>query len=314
MPKCSIMYFTQLPDHNRPGFDERLHFSRFSKQNIVFNALGTQAGCDNHIGCLSFKTVLSGEEEYGIDGRHIAVRPGQFLILNDDQPYSCRIQGREPARIVSVFFKKEFAGEVFNDASGDEATSLDNPQNRPTAPIEFFQTLYPIDPVLCHQLDAFIKELDTQSYNSDATDEYLIFFLRHLLQTHRSELTRAARVKALKPSTRKEIFKRLCIAKDLLHTSYHQPLDLETLSSTACLSIPQLVRQFRAAFHTTPHRYLVRLRLDNAARLLTTTALPIRDITWQCGFENPSAFARAFKSAYKTQPENYRHLCQLSIF
>src|SRR5689334_20754358 len=106
------MYFTQLPDHSRPDFDEARHFSRFKKQNIVFNAVSTQAGCDNHIGCLSFKTVLKGEEWYGIDGRNIAVRPGQFLILNDDQPYSCHINKHTPARIISIFFKKEFASAV----------------------------------------------------------------------------------------------------------------------------------------------------------------------------------------------------------
>jgi AraC family transcriptional regulator len=312
------MYFTQLPDHNRPDFDEQLHFSRFRKQNIIFNALSTQAGCDNHIGCLSFKTVLNGEEWYGIDGRRIAVRPGQFLILNDDQPYSCRIHGREPARILSVFFKREFARGVFKDTISSEASSLDDPSNTCDTTIGFFQTLYEVDDDLRFQLDAFIAHLDTRSCNSDATDEYLIFFLRHLIRTHRSELTRAATIKALKPATRAEIFKRLCIAKDLLHSCYHDPLDLQTLSRTACLSIPQLVRQFRAAFHTTPHRYLVNLRLGHAARLLANSTLPVREITWQCGFEDASAFCRAFRSAYGAQPETYRkrkqlHPCQPSI-
>jgi AraC-like DNA-binding protein len=295
------MYFTQLPDHRRADFDENLHFSRFRKQNIVFNALSTQTGCDNHVGCLSFKTVLKGEEWYGVNGRNIAVRPGQFLILNDDQPYSCRIHKNEPTRTFSVFFKKEFASAVVNEAA--DPTLLDEPAG---PPIEFFQTLYDIGPGLEQRLAAFLSHLETQPYDSDAADEYLVFILNHLIQTHRSELTRSARIDALKSGTRIEIHKRLCIAKDLIHSSYHEPIDLETLSAAACLSIPQLVRQFRAAFHTTPHRYLVGLRLSHAARLLTTTTLSIRDITWQCGFEDTSAFARAFKSAYGIQPEMYR--------
>jgi AraC-like DNA-binding protein len=305
------MYFTQLPDHTRPDFDENLHFSRFKKQNIVFNALSTGAGCDNHIGCLSFKTVLKGEEWYGIDGRHIAVRPGQFLILNDDQPYSCHIGNREPARIISIFFKKEFANAVLNDAV--DTPSLDNPTARQ---IEFFQTLYDIDPDLRQQLNTFITHLDTHGYNSDAVDEYLIFFLHHLIRTHRSELTRAAKINALKPGTRTEIYKRLCIAKDAVESSYHEPLNLETLSKASCLSVPQLVRHFHAAFHTTPHRYLAGTRLRHAAQKLATTNLSVKDITWQCGFEDASAFCRAFRSAYGAQPEAYRKKstrCQPSI-
>jgi AraC family transcriptional regulator len=100
------MYFTSLPDHTKPGFDERSHFSKFKKHNIIFNALSRYSNCDHHVGCLSFKTVLSGEEWYGIGNRSIAVRPGQFLVMNDDQPYSCRIDNGESARVLSVFLKE----------------------------------------------------------------------------------------------------------------------------------------------------------------------------------------------------------------
>ena len=300
------MYFTQLPDHTLPGFDEQLHFSRFKKQNIIFNARGTQAHCDRHVGCLSFKTVTSGEEEYTIDRRSIVVRPGQFLILNDDQPYSCRIRNRQPARVFSVFFKREFAHAVFTDTHHSEAASLDNPTDPDNTGIEFFQTLNTITPSLQNQLRNFVTQLENQPYTADAVDEYLVFLLRHLLQTHRADWARMTKVNAQKPATRLEIFKRLCIARDLLHSAWHQPLDLQTIGKTSCLSVPQLIRQFNTVFHTTPHRYLVRLRLQRAAHLLHTTKLSIQEITIHCGFEDASAFCRAFKSANGLPPEAYR--------
>ena len=250
--------------------------------------------------------MLSGEEWYGINGRQIPVRPGQFLILNDDQPYCCHIHPEQTTRIVSIFFKKEFAREVFTNAIAGEASSLDDPADTLDAGPEFFQTLYSITPALQLRLHTFITHLDTLGYDRDTVDEYLVFFLRHLLETHRSELTRSAGLSAVRPSTKRELFKRLCIAKDLLHSSFHQPLDLQTISRSAALSVPQLVRQFKAAYHTTPHRYLVKLRLGHATHLLTTTNLSIRDITWQCGFEDSSAFCRAFKSAFGVQPETFR--------
>lgn len=100
------MYFTSLPDNTDPAFDEELHFSRFKKQNIVFNAKSANSFCERHVGCLSIKTVLSGEEWYGVDNRQLAVRPGQFLLLNDDQDYSCRIDSAEEVRVLSVFSEK----------------------------------------------------------------------------------------------------------------------------------------------------------------------------------------------------------------
>src|SRR4051812_42530045 len=135
------MYFTSLPDHSQPGFDELLHFSRFRKSNVIFNTTAQAGGCDDHVGCLSIKTIVSGEEWYGIGNRNLVVRPRQFLILNDNQSYSCRVK---QARVLSIFFKREFAAAVFHDCRAREESLLDNPFSRNTESPEFFQSLHAI--------------------------------------------------------------------------------------------------------------------------------------------------------------------------
>ena len=300
------MYFTSLPDHTKPGFNEELHFNQFKKQNIVFNALSSSSNCDNHVGCLSLKTILSGEEWYGINNRRLAVRPGQFLILNDDQSYSCNIDSTEKVRVLSVFFKKEFASSVFRDALNSEEMLLDGPFNNDGKSLEFFQTLHHITPKLQVQLSGLITALDSQGYNSAMMDEHLVFLLHHLIQTYKSESNQAKKVSALKPGTKTEIYKRLCIARDILHSSYMDDTDLNAISSSACLSVTQLMRQFKIVFNTTPHQYLIQIRLKHAADLLKRTGKPVHEISWMCGFNNVSAFCRAFKSAYGVQPISYR--------
>jgi AraC family transcriptional regulator len=137
------MYFTRLPDHSKSGFAEKAHFNIFKQSNVVFNATSSNSSCDYHIRCLSFKTVLSGEEWYGVDRHQIAVRPGQFLILNGDQSYSSSIDHEEKVRTLSIFFKSEFASCVFHDAVNGEKALLDHPFNT-SDPLEFYQTLYEI--------------------------------------------------------------------------------------------------------------------------------------------------------------------------
>jgi AraC family transcriptional regulator len=302
------MYFTQLPDNTMPGFDEQLHFSKFKQHNIIFNALSSQIHCDEHVGCLSIKTVLSGEEWYGIDNHRIAVRPGQFLILNDDQTYSCQINKGERTRVLSVFFKKEFASSVFRDTFHGEATLLDDPFDKGNDTLEFFQTLNNIEPEFQLQLSSLITHLDTQDYDNNSTDEYLVFLLRHLIQTHQSGLSHSMKVNAIKPGTKTEIYRRLCVVKNILHSSYRDKLDLSAISNMACLSVPQLIRHFKSVFHVTPHRYLISIRLQHATELLKQTHMPVHEITWQCGFENASAFCRAFKQEYGVQPDRFRRI------
>lgn len=52
------------------------------------------------------------------------------------------------------------------------------------------------------------------------------------------------------------------------------------------------------------------IRLDNAARALRQTRLPVQKICEQAGFENPAHFSRAFKEAYGVTPKEYRASCE----
>ncbi|MCF3108069.1 hypothetical protein LL912_04690 [Niabella sp. CC-SYL272] len=245
------MYFTRLPDHAAPGFDEALHFSQFKKHNIIFNAVSGNSFCDDHVGCLSLKTVLSGEECYGIEGRQLTVKPGQVLILNNDQPYSCRISSLEKVHCVSVFFKKEFAAAVMFDALNPEERLLEHPFPGKDVIPEFFQALNAMTPELQDRLSALLGTLERVGYDAAMTDEHLIYLLHYLLRLHQRETRELQLVSALKSSTKKEIYRRLCIARDLLHASFTEALDLDSIGRQACLSVPQLVRQFRSAFHCT---------------------------------------------------------------
>lgn len=299
------MYLTSLPDHSSPDFDQDLHFRRFKMQNVVFNTVSSYSFCDDHVGCLSFKTILKGEEWYGINKRKLAIRPGQFLILNDEQNYSCKIDTMDKVRGLSVFFQKDFAAQVFQDTLKSEVELLDNPFYRNNEQPEFFQTLNDIDPELQLQLATLISGLENNGYD-DGAEEQLFFLLSYLIRTLKSDTEKIADVSAIKPSSKIEIYKRLCIAKDFLHSTFMEKPDLKLLGSIACLSVPQLIRQFKSVFKVTPHQYLIQIKLKQAVDLLKNTDKPIHEITWSCGFENVSAFCRAFKSAYGFQPLMFR--------
>ncbi|MBA4057790.1 MAG: hypothetical protein C0490_23950, partial [Marivirga sp.] len=179
------MYYTSLPDHRTPGFDEQLHFHKFKQHNIIFNALTSKSYCEDHVGCLSFKTVLSGEEWYRINNHQKAVRPGQFLILNDDQTYSSRINTEKKTRSLSIFFRKEFATSVFRDVLSTEESLLEDPFESGNKILEFFQTLCDIDSSLQQQLAGLIFSLEEQRRsNTYIIDEQLIFLLHHLICAH----------------------------------------------------------------------------------------------------------------------------------
>ena len=69
-----------------------------------------------------------------------------------------------------------------------------------------------------------------------------------------------------------------------------------------------LARSFRAAYGTSPHAYLVQIRLVRARHLLAGGERPA-DVATACGFADQSHLGRRFRRAYGVTPAAYRALC-----
>lgn len=74
------------------------------------------------------------------------------------------------------------------------------------------------------------------------------------------------------------------------------PPDYATLAARHGMSLRTLFRQFRDWTGLTPHRYYVKARVKQAARLLETTGLSQKEIAARLGYADPAHFARQFKT------------------
>jgi AraC family transcriptional regulator len=86
----------------------------------------------------------------------------------------------------------------------------------------------------------------------------------------------------------------------------HEPTDLQSAARAAGLSPFYFLRLFARVLGVTPHQYLVRTRLRNAARLLATGERSITDIALDVGFSDLSNFVRTFHRAAGVSPGGFR--------
>ncbi|MEV0266205.1 AraC family transcriptional regulator [Streptomyces sp. NPDC050617] len=84
------------------------------------------------------------------------------------------------------------------------------------------------------------------------------------------------------------------------------PLTLADVAAEANLSVYHFIRVFREATGETPHRYLTRLRIEQARRLLDGTGLTIGQIAERCGFAAPGSLSSAFLAHVGVRPSVYR--------
>ena len=83
-------------------------------------------------------------------------------------------------------------------------------------------------------------------------------------------------------------------------------LGLNALARDAGLSPYHFLRTFQHVTGTTPHQYLLRMRLRAAAIGLVTTTAQIIDVALDAGFGDVSNFNRAFRSEFGMSPTAYR--------
>ena len=94
--------------------------------------------------------------------------------------------------------------------------------------------------------------------------------------------------------------------RELIDAEYAQPLDLDELARTANFSRYHFLRAFRRAFHTTPHEYLTRKRIERAKELLAESQLTVTEICFEVGFESLGSFSTLFHKTVGWSPSIYR--------
>ncbi|MFD8827237.1 GlxA family transcriptional regulator [Streptomyces sp. NPDC059605] len=85
-----------------------------------------------------------------------------------------------------------------------------------------------------------------------------------------------------------------------------EDLSVDALAARARLSPRHFARAFRDETGLTPGRYVERVRLEQARRLLEDTTDGVLGISRACGYGTPEAMRRAFVKALGTAPAEYR--------
>jgi AraC family transcriptional regulator len=82
--------------------------------------------------------------------------------------------------------------------------------------------------------------------------------------------------------------------------------NLKELSQIADLSPFHFHRIFKAVTGETLGEFIIRIKLEKAAKLLSDSKASISQIAYDVGFETPSSLSKAFKKSYNVSPTQYR--------
>jgi AraC family transcriptional regulator len=91
-----------------------------------------------------------------------------------------------------------------------------------------------------------------------------------------------------------------------LSSATASPHTLANLAGAANMSPYHFLRTFKSITGVTPHQWLLRARLRDAAKRLANSRAPITAIALDVGFEDLSNFIRSFRAEFGLSPRQYR--------
>ena len=124
--------------------------------------------------------------------------------------------------------------------------------------------------------------------------------VRYLLLGERPTHKKAdSAVSALPPYALKRVLEKI-------EHSFQSEVRLASLAEEAGYSRGHFLKMFRTSMGMTPHRYLLKRRIDHALSLLKRRELRIIDVAAECGFSSQAHLTHAFREQVGVTPADYR--------
>ena len=229
--------------------------------------------------------VVAGSFEYRSAAGRAALTPGSLLLGSLDRCYECGHAHGTGDRCLSFGFTPEYFERVAADA-GVRGVA-------PGFPIARLPALRVLSPLIARALAGL---------TGDATVSWEEIGVRLAAETvHLACGTRHAPREAPPGAVAR-------VTRTVRAIERHPELGLPLgdLARHAGLSPYHFLRTFERVTGLTPHQYILRGRLREAARRLAVEPARILDIALDCGFGDVSNFNRAFRTEFGVSPRAFR--------
>ena len=225
----------------------------------------------------SIAVVIQGSFQYRSTSGAAVMSPGALLLANQGHHFECGHEHGTGDRCHAFQYTPEFFAQ----------------SGVPAFPVPRLPALPQLTPWSAMAL------LGVQAPQSVSFDE-----LAHGLISTVADVVIPGGPRDLSPRAADE--RRVSAVLRFIEAHAAEPLPLRLLASIAGLSEFHFLRTFRHIAGLTPHQYLLRTRLRQAAMRLATGPETILEIAGASGFADLSTFHRAFRAEFGLSPRVYR--------
>jgi AraC family transcriptional regulator len=228
--------------------------------------------------------VMRGSFHYRTTQGAATLVPGAILLGNHHSSFECRHDHGTGDRCLSFMFDPGYFETILSAVPGIRKATFDLPRLPPSPALT---------PELASAELAWIE-------NDPVWLEQLALRLAGKVVTAQIGTAQPPR----RPNSRDE--RRIAASLRRIEAAASSHLTLSDLATDVTLSPYHFLRTFRAVVGMTPHQFVLRKRLQDAAVLLRRSDRPVLDIALDAGFGDLSSFNRRFRAVMGMTPSAYR--------
>lgn len=250
-------------------------------QDVRCSAGPKDAAFEERHGAVCLAAVVAGSFQYRSPKGRALLAPGAVLLGNEGECFECGHEHGRGDRCLSVQFDGACWQDLVAAVPGARSARFGLPRLPPLP-----------------RLLPFVGGLATQT-DAGALEELAIGFAGAAMEALVDAPAPGAAIGA-----REE--RRIADSVRRIERGLGDPLPLARLASDAAMSPYHFLRTFTRVVGTTPHRFVLRARLEQAARSLRETDQPVAAVALDAGFGDLSTFHASFRRWLGTTPADYR--------
>ena len=233
----------------------------------------------------SVAIVVAGTFQYRSELGDGLMTPGSVMLGNAGQCYECGHEHAAGDRCVSFWYAPDYFERLAADAGAR--------RGRAAFDVPRLPALRAISPLVARAAAGIVAPAD------GVWDELGIEVAGRVLQL----------ATGVSPNPRDAPARTIARVTDAVRRIQRAPeasLTLGRLARDAGVSPYHFLRTFEHLTGVTPHQYILRGRLRDAALRLVSEPAKVLDVALDCGFGDVSNFNRAFRAEFGMSPRRYR--------
>jgi AraC family transcriptional regulator len=253
-------------------------------------------------GCTKFRNigiryVGKGLETYTLGDEVFSLSEQRYLVGNYYANGRIDIESKQPVRGVCIDLHPSLVSEVVASYLRPETAApdldLDTTFSAPDFQIQLQHSS-------SSRLGTLLEKLDHQAsivpfINDQFDAEFFYRTAELLVQDTMQAVQQMRNIKALKHSTKLDLYKKIAFGKLYLDEYFTGHCSIAVVAKEAGVSEYHFFRLFKSIYGLSPYQYILKRRIELAKQLLAKRNCTVSEVAMLVGFADIFSFSKAFK-------------------